>query len=45
MSKKKLSVIYKKYPFEGNIGPYNTAILLLLKANMNIQFVTGITPC
>ena len=25
-----------------NIGPYNTVILMLLKSNMNIQFVTGV---
>ena len=38
---KKVSIIYKRKPCEVNIGPYNTVILMLLKANMNIQFVTG----
>ena len=39
---KKVSIIYKRKPCEVNIGPYNTVILMLLKANMNIQFVTGV---
>ena len=38
----KISIIYKRKPSEVNVGPYNTVILSLLKANMNIQFVTGI---
>ena len=36
------TIIYKRKPCEVNIGPYNTVILMLLKANMNIQFVTGV---
>ena len=37
---KKVSILYKRKPCEVNIGPYNTVILQLLKANMNLQFVT-----
>ena len=36
----KRSILYKRKPCEVNIGPYNTVILQLLKANMNLQFVT-----
>ena len=39
---KKVSILYKRKPCEVNIGPYNTVILQLLKANMNLQFVTGV---
>ena len=39
---KKVSIIYKRRPGEVYIGPYNTMILMLLKSNMNIQFVTGV---
>ena len=39
---KKLSIIYKRRPCEANIGPYNTVILSLLRANMNLQYVTGV---
>ena len=38
----KESVIYKRRPCEVNIGPYNTVILMLLKSNIYIQFVTGV---
>ena len=38
----KVTIFYKRKPSEVNIGPYNTVILKLLKANMNIQFVTGV---
>ena len=38
---KQVSVTYKRNPSEVNIGPYNTFILPLLQANMNIQYVTG----
>ena len=38
---KKLCIVYKRKPSEVNIGPYNTVVLSILKANMNIQFVTG----
>ena len=37
-----ISIIYKRKPNEVSVGPYNTVILSLLKANMNIQYVTGI---
>ena len=39
---KKVPILYKRKPSEVNIGPYNTVILKLLKANMNLQFVTGL---
>ena len=39
---KKVSILYKRKPCEVNIGPYNTVILKLLKANMNLQFFTGV---
>ena len=37
---KKVSILFKRKPSEVNIGPYNAVILKLLKANMNLQFVT-----
>ena len=39
---KKLSIIYKRKPSEVNVGPYNTVILSLSRANMNLQYVTGV---
>ena len=39
---KKVSVTYKRKPYEVNIGTYNTVISKLWKANMNIQFVTSV---
>lgn len=36
-----MSVICKGNPFEVNTGPYITVILLLLQANIIIQYVTG----
>ena len=39
---KKVSILYKRKPCDINIGPYNTVILKLLKANMNLQFVTDV---
>ena len=39
---KKVSILYKQKPCEVNIGLYNTVIWKLLKANMNLQFVTGV---
>ena len=39
---KKVSILFKRKPSEVNIGPYNTVILKLLKANMNLQFVTDV---
>ena len=39
---KKLNIIYKRKPSEVNIVQYNTVILKLLRANMNIQYVTGV---
>lgn len=41
-AEKKTTVLYKSRLCEMNIVPYNTAILQLLKSNMNVQFVTGI---
>ena len=40
--KSKTSIVYKRKPTETLISPYNTVILDMLKANMNIQFVVGI---
>ena len=42
ITEKRMSILYKRKPSEVNIGPYNTVILSLLRANMNIQFVTGV---
>ena len=39
---KKCTILYKRKPNEVNISPYNTVILSLLRANMNIQFCTSI---
>ena len=39
---KKVSILYKRKPYEVNIGPYNTVILKLLKSNMNLQIVPGV---
>ena len=39
---RKATILYKRAPNEVNISPYNTVILSLLKANMNIQFCTSI---
>ena len=39
---KHMCMLYKRKPNETNISPYNTVLLSLWKANMNIQFVTGI---
>ena len=36
---KKSSILWKRKPCEVNIGPYSTVIL---KSNMNLQFVTGV---
>ena len=38
----KCAVVYKQKPCEVSIGSYDTVILKLLNANMNIQFVTGV---
>ena len=39
---KNTTIHYKKRPNELNISPYNTVLLKLLRANMNIQFVRGV---
>ena len=39
---KNVSVVYKRKSCEVNIGTYNTVILKLWKANINIQFVIGV---
>ena len=39
---RKATILYRRTPNEINISPYNTIILSLLKANMNIQFCTSI---
>ena len=39
---KNTSIHHKRRPNELNISPYNTVLLSLLRANMNIQFVTGV---
>ena len=39
---KNVSVVYKRKSCEVNIRTYNTVILKLWKANMNIQFVIGV---
>lgn len=36
------AIHHKRQPNELNISPYNTVLLSLLKANMNLQFVTGV---
>ena len=41
-AKKKTSIVYKRKPEDVNIGPYNPVILASLRANMNIQYVTGV---
>ena len=38
----KASITYKRGLTDTLISPYNTPILATLKANMNIQFITGI---
>ena len=40
-SDRKLSIHYKWKPNEKDISLYNTAILNLIKSNMNLQYVTG----
>ena len=39
---KRVSIIYKRRPCEVYVGPYNTVFMMILKSNMNIQFVTGV---
>ena len=39
---KNTTIHHKKRPNKLNISPYNTVLLKLLRANMNIQFVTGV---
>ena len=39
---KNTTIHHKKRPNELNISPYNTVLLKLLRANMNIQFVRGV---
>ena len=39
---KSVSIIYKRRPCEVYVGPYNTVFMMILKSNMNIQFVTGV---
>ena len=34
---KRLSIMYKRQPYEVNIGPYDTVILSIFQSNMNIQ--------
>ena len=34
-------IMYKQKLSEMNIGPYNTVILMLLKSNINILFITS----
>ena len=41
-SDRKLSIHYKPKPNEKDISPYNTAILSLIKSNMNLRYVTDI---
>ena len=42
-SDRKLSIHYKLKPNEKDISLYNTVILSLIKSNMNLQSVTGIS--
>jgi hypothetical protein len=37
----RVTIQYKRTPNEQNVSPYNTVILSLMKANMNLQYVTG----
>ena len=39
---KRTTIMHHRTPSEVNISPYNTVILMTVKSNMNIQFVTGI---
>ena len=39
---KNTTIHHKRRPNELNISPYNTVLLSLLRANMNIQFITGV---
>ena len=39
---KSTTIHYKRQPNEIMISPYNTVLLSVLKANMNLQFVTGV---
>ena len=39
---KNITIHYKRRPNELNISPYNTVLLSLLRANLNIQSVTGL---
>ena len=39
---KSATIHYKRQPNETMISPYNTVLLSVLKANMNLQFVTGV---
>ena len=39
---KNITIHYKRRPNELNVSPYNTVLLSLLRANLNIQFVTGV---
>ena len=39
---KNTTIHHKKRPNKLNISPYNTVLLKLLRANMNIQFVRGV---
>ena len=43
MLEKEVPILYKRKPFEVNIGPYNIVILKLLKSNINLQFVTSVS--
>ena len=39
---KSAAIHYRRKPNETMISPYNTVLLSVLKANMNLQFVTGV---
>jgi len=40
--RKKTTIFYKRKPCDTSISPYNTVVLQIWQANMNIQYVTGI---
>ena len=39
---KNTTIHYNRQPNETMISPYNTVLLSVLKANMNLQLVTGV---
>ena len=42
LMKRKVTIFYKRNPSESLVSPYNTVLLKIWQANMNIQYVTGV---